>query len=69
MHIYLKHPVHGTKVAISNLEAEYDGKNGWVRYDPHVSIVEEEPQTQEIPDFLTNNLKPKRKYQRRTEEV
>lgn len=27
--IYLKHPVHGTKVAISEAEAEHDRKNGW----------------------------------------
>jgi hypothetical protein len=32
MHIYLKHPVHGTKVATMELEAEADVKNGWVRY-------------------------------------
>jgi hypothetical protein len=32
MHIYLKHPLHGTKVAIMELEAEEDEKNGWVRY-------------------------------------
>ena len=34
MVIYLKHPVHGTKVAIAELEAEQDEKNGWVRYTP-----------------------------------
>ena len=34
MVIYLKHPVHGTKVAIADLEAEQDEKNGWVRYTP-----------------------------------
>ena len=33
MHIYLKHPVHGTKVAVSTVEAEADEQNGWVRYD------------------------------------
>lgn len=32
MHIYLKHPTHGTKVAISDMEAQDDEKNGWVRY-------------------------------------
>lgn len=34
MHIYLKHPRHGTKVAIAEAEAAYDEKNGWVRFDP-----------------------------------
>jgi hypothetical protein len=33
MVIYLRHPVHGTKVACAESEAAYDEKNGWVRYD------------------------------------
>ncbi len=33
MNIYLKHPVHGTKIATMELEAEYDEQNGWVRYN------------------------------------
>lgn len=32
--IYLKHPRHGSKVAMMEFEAEADEKNGWVRYDP-----------------------------------
>jgi hypothetical protein len=32
MVIYLKHPIHGAKVATMDLEAEADEKNGWVRY-------------------------------------
>ena len=38
--IYLKHPIHGTKVAISDAEADYDTQNGWSRYtldDPEES--------------------------------
>jgi hypothetical protein len=31
--IYLRHPVHGTKVACAESEADYDEQNGWVRYD------------------------------------
>ncbi len=38
--IYLRHPVHGTKVACMEAEAVYDEKNGWVRFD-----VDEEPVT------------------------
>lgn len=34
MHVYLRHPVHGTKVAISDFEVEADERNGWVRYEP-----------------------------------
>jgi hypothetical protein len=33
MVIYLRHPVHGTKVACSDNEAIYDEENGWVRYN------------------------------------
>ena len=31
--IYLRHPVHGTKVACMEAEAVYDEKNGWVWFD------------------------------------
>lgn len=31
MVIYLRHPAHGTKVAIAEDEAAADEKNGWVR--------------------------------------
>ena len=31
--IYLKHPVHGAKVATAEAEANYDEMNGWMRYD------------------------------------
>jgi hypothetical protein len=34
MPIYLQHPVHGTKVATMELEAEFDEQNGWLRYNP-----------------------------------
>jgi hypothetical protein len=34
MVIYLSHPVHGTKVAISEGETVADEKNGWSRYNP-----------------------------------
>jgi hypothetical protein len=41
--IYLKHPIHGTKVATMDAEAEYDESNGWTRYelDTQPEIVEE----------------------------
>lgn len=60
MHIYLKHPIHGTKVAISDIEAECDVENGWTIYNPSMpSIVEE----------VTNTLAVKRKYTRKVAEV
>ena len=39
--IYLSHPVHGRKVAVLELEAEYDEKNGWTRYTLDESVVDE----------------------------
>jgi hypothetical protein len=35
MVIYLKHAVHGTKIAISEAEAQADIKNGWHEYEPN----------------------------------
>jgi hypothetical protein len=34
MHIYLKHPNGGTKVAIAEAEAKQDERLGWQRFDP-----------------------------------
>ena len=63
MTIYLRHPIHGTKVASMALEAENDEQNGWVRYtlDTPTELVEvveekvEEPAVEEI----VNTLKPR----------
>jgi hypothetical protein len=57
------HPVHGRKVATMELEAEYDEKNGWSRYNPDTPALVSEPDT--------NALNIKRKYTRKavTEEI
>jgi len=48
--IYLKHPVHGSKVAIAELEAAYDETHGWVRYDPNEKpVVPEKPTVKPKP--------------------
>lgn len=39
--IYLQHPKHGAKVAISELEAENDIANGWEKFDPIQFDVED----------------------------
>ena len=66
--IYLKHPIHGAKVATMELEAEYDEQNGWVRYN----LDEAEPEV-EIPAFLqepVNELAaPKKGRPRKNQEV
>jgi hypothetical protein len=41
MQIYLKHPQHGTKIAMMEMEAEFDEQNGWVRYTDDTSSEEE----------------------------
>jgi hypothetical protein len=33
--IYLRHDVHGVKIATLELEAEADEENGWERFDPN----------------------------------
>jgi hypothetical protein len=38
--IYLKHPTHGNKVAISEDEAKADEKLGWIRYVVGQPVVE-----------------------------
>jgi len=41
--IYLEHPLHGTKVATLDIEADFDEQNGWRRYNPDTpSVVVEE---------------------------
>jgi hypothetical protein len=54
MIIYLQHPQHGQKVATSDMEAEYDETNGWVRYNPETLSVVVEPEA-------VNTLKRRRK--------
>lgn len=46
MIIYLKHPIHGTKVATLEAEAEADKENGWVEFDP-TNRVEEKKEAPE----------------------
>jgi hypothetical protein len=38
MVIYLKHPIHGTKVAIAETEAEADEQIGWIVYNPNIDL-------------------------------
>jgi len=39
--IYLKHEIHGKKIAYMEMEAEFDEKNGWVRYTLDTPVIEE----------------------------
>lgn len=60
--IYLEHPQHGTKVANSDLEADFDEQNGWKRYTiatPTAVEVVEEQVAEPIVEEVVNTLKPK----------
>jgi hypothetical protein len=59
--IYLKHPIHGTKVATMDAEAEHDEANGWERYelDTQPEIVEEI--VKEVIAAPVNTLEVKRR--------
>jgi hypothetical protein len=39
--IYLKHPIHGHKVACSDFEADHDESHGWERYTVDTPVIEE----------------------------
>ena len=63
MNIYLQHPVHGTKVATMELEAEADEQNGWVRYTHDTLLAPEETAP------ASNELEVKRRRSRPTVEA
>jgi hypothetical protein len=58
--IYMKHEVHGAKVATMELEAIADEANGWVRYTLDTPVEEVAP---------VNVLEVKRRRKVTTEEV
>jgi hypothetical protein len=73
--IYLKHPKHGTKVAISDLEADNDAQNGWEEYDPNATVdldddMPDEPaapaaaEPEPEPVEPVNELQPRRRGRR-----
>lgn len=60
--IYLIHPEHGAKVAISQEEANYDEMNGWSRYNPDTP----DDMADDDEDDLVNVMaEPKRRGRRR----
>jgi len=42
--IYLRHPIHGTKVAMMDAEAEADERNGWKRFAPEAPAAPVAPE-------------------------
>ena len=62
--IYLRHPIHGAKVAISEEEANNDAVYGWERFDIaslnlDVEDDEDETETDEV-DSVNEMVAPKR---------
>ena len=55
--IYMIHPAHGAKVAISEHEAIYDESNGWMRYNPTTTAS---AAAEDDVEFV-NTLAPKRR--------
>jgi len=55
--IYMRHPVHGTKVATMEAEAIYDEESGWKRYTPG------EPPLSDMSEPV-NELAPRRRGRR-----
>ena len=59
--IYMKHPLHGAKVATMEAEAEHDESKGWQRYelDTQPEAVAEE--VDEVLAAPVNTLEVKRR--------
>jgi hypothetical protein len=76
--IYLRHPNHGAKVAISEMEAENDMQNGWEEFDPTVAVSEslsaaiasapaDVAVVKDEPTEVVNELQPRRRGRRAVE--
>lgn len=69
--IYLRHPTHGAKVAISDMEAENDLQNGWEEFDPAEPVTDASPEVVDaVKDTApaetpsVNELQPRRRGRR-----
>ena len=69
--IYLKHPIHGAKVAFSQEEAAYDAGHGWVEFDPAVAAAplkaEPAPSLEAVDEPILNALPTRRGRPRKGE--
>lgn len=75
--IYLRHSVHGSKIASMELEAVADEANGWKRYDPNEAVAPAvqpvaAPQAEPVapaaqPDTIHNAMEPRRRGRPRKE--
>jgi hypothetical protein len=63
--IYMIHPEHGAKVAISSHEAEYDEMHGWERYDIGTPAAADVDDEDEEVEAVNEMAEPKRRGRRR----
>ena len=64
--IYMVHPVHGAKVAISEHEADYDEMHGWMRYNPDTP---DDAADEDEPAAVVNEMaEPKRRGRPRAKQ-
>jgi hypothetical protein len=59
--IYLKHPIHGNKIATIDAEAEYDVAQGWTRCDLDTQPKIVEQNVEEVIAAPVNTLEVKRR--------
>jgi len=62
--IYMTHPVHGAKVAISEQEAIFDEMNGWSVYNPDTPDEADEDDSSVVNEMAA----PKRRGRPRTKQ-
>jgi hypothetical protein len=62
--IYMVHPTHGAKVAISDAEAILDAMDGWERYDVTTSSVMTDDDDED--EIVNEMAAPKRRGRKRS---
>ena len=72
--IYLKHPIHGSKVAIGEEEAVADEKKGWTRFDAGTLLTPQKVDNSLTPAPVSAALEapeaiPQRRTRRRKEQT
>jgi len=64
--IYMVHPTHGAKVAISDAEAILDAMDGWERYDVITSSVVTDDDDDDEYEIVNEMAAPKRRGRKRS---
>jgi hypothetical protein len=59
--VYLKHPIHGSKIATIDAEVQYDEQNGWTRYELDTQPAPVVKEVKEVIAAPVNTLDVKRR--------